>query len=100
MASESSIENRCRIEAKKAGGILLKVQKQRGWPDRVLLMPGGWTAWIEFKRDDGGIVSPFQDYILHELKKLGHRSMVIDNVADFKELLDEHKSWSANMEAA
>lgn len=43
---------------------------QRGWPDRLVCLPGGIVVFIEFKKP-GGSVRPDQGLTITELRKLG-----------------------------
>ena len=49
---ESSIEQSFVAKLKKVGlvSIKLNLQGTRGWPDRLVLVPGGVPLFIEFKR--------------------------------------------------
>jgi hypothetical protein len=49
----------------------LNVMFSRGWPDRLMWMPGGRPFLIEFKRP-GEALSPLQEKIHAQLKHLGY----------------------------
>ena len=52
---------------------------ERGWPDRMFLLPKGRVLWIEFKRP-GGAVAAYQTLIHERLQHFEHVVQVHDNV--------------------
>lgn len=71
---ESSIERRvCQVAATAWGlrNFKLTIEGQRGWPDRLFLIPGGRPLLIEFKRP-GEKPDPLQEHRLATLKALGY----------------------------
>lgn len=87
---ESDIEWECVIRTRFLGGQALKLAANgtAGVPDRVIVLPGGKVAFVEFKRP-GGKARPLQVYRQAELRKIGHRAEVIDSVAKFDAILAE-----------
>lgn len=61
-----------RVQAR--GGVALKVGL-RGWPDRLVLLPGGRAGWVELKRP-GGRPSALQLARVQRLQVLGQRAIV------------------------
>lgn len=58
---ESSVEKTVTHEARKAGGDSFKIVPTTvGIPDRVVLLPGGRTIWVELKRDKKRDLDPAQ----------------------------------------
>ena len=84
---ESSIEGSCRKWAEQQGGKLLKIQNARGWPDRLLLKPGGKAALIEFKAP-GKKPKPLQAWRITRLLELGFVATYVDNLEDFKNVYE------------
>jgi hypothetical protein len=82
---EQEIEQACKRIAENVGAILLKLQGQKGWPDRLLLYSGR-VAFIEFKSPDE-MPSPLQQHILIELTMKGYTATWISSISDFKRLL-------------
>lgn len=81
---ESGIEGKaCREVWKKLGvyGLKLHVVGQRGYPDRVFLIPGGRPLLIEFKRP-GEVPRDLQAHIHKRLRKLGYQVEVHDDWRD------------------
>jgi len=83
--SEKSIERYLGELVKKLGGICLKYSNAGmvGFPDRVVLLPGGVTVWIELK-SKGRRPEKIQQIRIAQLERLGHRVYV----ADSKETID------------
>ena len=74
---ESAIESKFVKEAKKLGCLVKKLDSEGnvGWPDRLVLVPGGAILLIEFKRP-GGALSPVQEAWHDDAKKIGHKPYV------------------------
>ena len=49
-----------------------------GWPDRLCILPGGHTVWVELKRP-GGKASALQTKRQQTLKDLGHAVGTFDD---------------------
>lgn len=58
-----------------------------GYPDRILVLPGGGVLWVELK-SRGRRPSKIQQARIAELSQLGHTVRVIDNKADIDELFE------------
>ena len=93
MIYESDIERKLVTGVEKLGGVCLK-HGQDGWPDRVVLLPGGLTIWVETKRPDGR-VADLQKWRAAKLRKLGHRVEIPWNPADVDKLL---RGWAYMLE--
>lgn len=77
---EAGIERYLRRLARERGGLCLKFASQTdaGFPDRLLIMPGGLCCWVELK-SRGERPRPLQ-LMRHEwLRSLGQRVAVIDS---------------------
>lgn len=68
---EASIENHLIAAVKKVRGFTIKVRFMRGWPDRIVLLPGGILVFVELKRPVGGKFEPLQERIHAKLRSLG-----------------------------
>ncbi len=56
----------------------LNVAGQRGWPDRLVLLPGGEVVFVELKRP-GGKARKLQEHVHKRLAALGFRIAVCDD---------------------
>jgi len=86
---ESTIEKALRLAVIAAGGTCEKVvsKSRRGWPDRLVLLPGGRLILVETKRPRGGRLAPHQRLIHAELRALGFRVEVVKTEDDIGRLL-------------
>ena len=86
--SEKLIERKLRERVQRAGGFALKLLDFGGIPDRLLVLPDGRTLFVELK-STGAKPTKLQLYRHRQLRELGHRAEVIDNLNDLNTLLDE-----------
>ena len=79
MERERDVEAYLRRLVEQAGGRCVKFSPDyaRGWPDRLVLLPGGSVCWVELKRQHGGRLSPAQLVAHKELEKLGQMVAVV-----------------------
>lgn len=77
--SEKNLERKLREEVKKLGGLAIKffVMSYTGFPDRIVLMPGGRIWFVEVK-SAGKKPSSRQEFMIRVLQKLGFTVWVID----------------------
>src|SRR5262245_43717561 len=70
---EKAVENYLIAQVEAAGGISAKmtVTGRRGWPDRLVILPGGKIALVELKRPKGGVWSATQKQLFIRLGELG-----------------------------
>lgn len=87
---ESEIEAALRGGVALLGGIAYKfVSPSRvGVPDRIVVMPGGVTVYVELKAP-GMKPAPHQEREHERLRERGHRVYVIDSLAGVQALLKE-----------
>lgn len=71
VARESSVESYLvrRVHAMRGRTVKLRM---RGWPDRLVVLPHGVTAYIETKRPKGSKFEPLQQRIGSWLTRNGH----------------------------
>lgn len=88
--SEKAIERYLVERAGEAGMPCLKYSNPNmvGYPDRLLVVPGGAVAWVELK-SKGRKPSMIQRQRIAELERLGHYVCVIDNKADVDNLIND-----------
>ena len=83
--SESRTERTCCAWVKRQGGVTMKIYEHKGWPDRLVIKPGGKMMFVEFKAN-GKKPSILQQYMLDYLHKLGCRAEWTSSVLEFKEI--------------
>ena len=91
--NEKKIEKKLREAVQRMGGKALKFSSpyETGYPDRLVLMPGGRAYWAELKTT-GKKPTPKQRVRQAELRALGFTSEVIDTEAllnDFLKRIEE-----------
>lgn len=70
---EKAIEEylKAQVESRSGKCIKLNTLSERGFPDRLCILPGGHIMFVETKRPKEGKVSKYQNHILNELNSLG-----------------------------
>ncbi|HBS60867.1 MAG TPA: nuclease, partial [Firmicutes bacterium] len=66
----------------------------RGVPDRVVLLPGGRTVYVETKAP-GKPLEPLQKKWAKDLRDLGHKVYKIDTLMDIDKFIAECKGGGA-----
>lgn len=86
--SEKAIERYLVEQAKQNGLLCLKYSNPNmvGYPDRLLVLPGGSVIWVELK-SKGRKPTKIQQIRMSELTGMGHLVEVIDNKADIDKLI-------------
>lgn len=89
---ESTIEARLVREVKKRGGLCYKFTSpgSPGVPDRIIILPGGITVYVELKTEIGRLAK-IQEWQIEELRKRGAAVRVLkgmDQVLAFLEEVD------------
>lgn len=76
--------------AKSKGCIAYKliILNRRGFPDRTVLIPGGFVFFIEFKRKNKPL-QPTQIKIQELLVKLGFKYYICDEPGEAEKILDQ-----------
>ncbi len=87
--SEKYIERYLTKRVEQAGGISLKFASQiaTGYPDRIILLPGGRSAWVELK-SRGGKPSLIQSLRFEKMEAIGHHVFVCDSIEKVDEVID------------
>lgn len=93
MGPESQFEQDLRKDIEALGGIYLKFKaSEAGWMDRIILMPLGWTYWVELKRPDGkGQLSKLQKFQRDRLVAIGHDTCLIETEREKQRFLERIK---------
>lgn len=92
--SEKAIEKYL-IEQAEANGLLcLKYSNPNmvGYPDRLLVLPGGSVVWVELK-SKGRKPTKIQQIRIAGLRRRGHYVWVIDNRKSVDSLMEKYREW-------
>lgn len=86
--SEKAIERYLVEQARLNGLLCLKYSNSNmvGYPDRLLVIPGGAVIWVELK-SKGRKPTKVQQMRIAELTGMGHPVLVIDNKPDIDKLI-------------
>ena len=86
---ERFIEQKLVARVKREGGLCPKFVSpgSDGWPDRLVLMPGGKIAFVEMKVP-GEKPRPLQRLRHGQLRDLGFRVYVVDSEEGIREVLE------------
>ena len=87
MDLERDVEQRLVTLVEQAGGICLK-HGLDGWPDRIVMLPGGAIAWVELKRPTGTLAA-LQKYRAAKLMGVGQRVVCLRSVSEVNEFMIE-----------
>ena len=85
---EASVERHLIKRVKAMRGLAVKVMFLPGWPDRMVLLPGGRISWYELKRPKGGRFQPLQPYWIKTLRGLGFAVYVCKTKQEVDEALN------------
>ena len=86
--SEKTLEARLVREIEARGGMALKYTSQfhRGIPDRICLLPGGLSVFVELK-STGQKPTKLQGHAMKRLDEMGHPTTVVDSTEKLEWLL-------------
>lgn len=86
--SEKVLEKKLVSGVINMGGKALKFSSMTdtSYPDRIVLLPGGRTFWVELK-STGCKQTKLQELKSKELRGLGYEVFVVDNLADLSQTL-------------
>lgn len=87
---ESAIEARLVREVKKRGGLCYKFTSpgNPGVPDRIVILPGGTTIYVELKTEIGRLAK-IQKWQIEELRKRGADVRVLKGMDQVMNFLEE-----------
>lgn len=88
--SEKTIERFVVSTVKKLGGAAIKgnTQNSKGYPDRVIHLPGGKIGFLELK-SEGRSPTKLQQYWLDLLSDMGFKAGYVDTKAKAKQFIEE-----------
>ena len=89
MELEKDVERYLVRRVEQVGGRCVKFSpdNNRGWPDRIVLLPGGVLIWVELKRETDGRIAPAQMVAHEDLRRLGQRVEVVWSKKDADRLI-------------
>lgn len=87
---ESTIEARLVREVKKRGGLCYKFTSpgNPGVPDRIVILPGGTTIFVELKTEIGRLAK-IQQWQIEELRERGAEVRVLKGMDQVLAFLEE-----------
>lgn len=90
--SEKAIEAYLGKLVKEAGGISLKYTNGNasGYPDRLLLLPGGVMGWAEIK-SQGETPTKLQATRINKLRRLGFMAWICDSREKAEQIVEQLK---------
>lgn len=90
--SEKAVERYLSDSVKLSGGICLKYSNAGmvGYPDRICMMPGGVTFWVELK-SKGEKPTAIQKIRISQMQAIGHTVYVCDSKERIDEILGNYK---------
>ena len=88
---ERDVERRLVAQLKKLGFLHVKMTPvaQRGWPDRMIVLPNRQVLWIELKapgRESN--LSPNQEIVHAKLRERGHLVLTSSSVEECLEFIN------------
>lgn len=89
--TEDSVEEYLYSEVSDLGGVAVKMMYLPGWPDRLVLIPGGRVAFAELKRPHGGRDEPLQPRVQRMLVRLGFRVAKLKTKREVDAFLEMYK---------
>lgn len=92
--SEKELEKKFRDAVRSAGGCAYKFVSpgMSGVPDRLVVLPGGHTGFVELKAP-GKKSRSEQCYQQHRLEHMGCYVTVLDNPENITEVIREIQEW-------
>lgn len=88
---EREVESYLRRRVEALGGECVKFlpDDMPGYPDRIVMLPGGVLVWAETKKPKGGKVSKLQKLRHEQLRSLGQRVIVVWTKEQADELVEQ-----------
>jgi hypothetical protein len=86
---EADVESALVTRAEKYCGeaVKLNLRGRRGWPDRLVLLPGSIAFFVETKKP-GEEPEPLQQSVHRTIRRLGFDVVTVDTVEDARIVVD------------
>lgn len=86
---EKDIERHLRLKVEKLGGLCYKwvSPSNAGVPDRIVMLPGGITAFVEVK-SPVGVLSMQQKAKINKMKELGQNVYILNSMNKIDDLIE------------
>lgn len=94
LQTEDTVERHLRRRIKLLRGLCIKIRLLPGWPDRIVLLPGGRLVFFELKRPKGGKFEPRQERTHDMLRRLGFAVWVANTKEQINTIIEEHYAQS------
>lgn len=65
----------------------------KGIQDRLVMLPGGFIAFVELKRPEGGVTAKLQTYRAERTQFLGQRHYQINTLAKVDAFIQEWRNY-------
>ena len=93
MQLEKDVEGYLGRQVRKMGGACVKFipDIENGFPDRLVMLPGGKVVWVELKNGTSEKARKLQQMQHHRLRVLGQRVEVVQTKEQVDELLEEYR---------
>lgn len=88
-AIEKKFVERCKTEL-NIDSWKFEIKGKKGPPDRIIFLKCATTIFIEFKRPNGGELSEHQIKFINNLRNLGFKVLVTDNVEEAMNFVKEY----------
>jgi len=91
---EAKIEGYLVASVKEMGGECYKLEPPpKGIQDRLVLLPGGFIAFVELKRPKGGVTTKIQKYRAARTRFLGQKHYEISTFFGVDQLLQDWQNF-------
>ncbi len=92
MQKESEVEAYLVMRVEELCGITAKmtIRGRRGWPDRLVILPGSVMVLVELKKPKGGRLSAGQIELHKQLARCGIPVILLNNTRAIDQFLDQH----------
>jgi hypothetical protein len=85
---EAALERKMCAWVRAQGGLALKLQAVKGWPDRLFIKPGGIVMFVEFKAP-GRKPTMLQAHVIQQIARAGANVGWVSCEAKFKDMYND-----------